>query len=127
MAVAKSTTPTLTAPASTTGLPSGADIAFFEKGIDAYERLRLNGDVEIKMPDGSVQKGTVRSVQVGPLIDLLQSYGHQHVSVYGTGRMYTANSLIQALTAEAGVDVLDVTKLYTAIMVLIPMQSPQPI
>ncbi|PZP71752.1 hypothetical protein [Methylorubrum populi] len=121
MATAK--TPTLTAPAGVTNLPYGGEVAFFERGVDAYERLRLNGEVEIKMPDGSTRKGTVRGTQVAPLIDLIMSYGSRHVSFYNS--VYSANGLIQTMTDVAPEAVLDVTKLYTAVLVAPQMDPAQ--
>jgi len=122
MATAKPTN-TLTAPSTLNALPFGSDVVFFEAGVGAYERLRTNGEVEIKMPDGTSRKGTVRAMTVAPLIDLIVGQGSRHASVLGTGQIYSANSLVQSLTAEAGVDVLDVTKLHTAVTVMVQPET----
>lgn len=119
MATAK--TNVLTAPAGVKNLPFGNDVTFFEKGVAAYDNLRLNGEVEIKMPDDTVRKAIVRGLQVAPLIDLITSVGARHVSAYG--QIYSANGLVQSMTTEAGGEVLDVTKLYTAVTVM-PQADP---
>lgn len=122
MAAAKPTN-TLTAPSTMTSVPVGTDVAFFEPGISAYERLRLNGDVEIKLANGDVRKGTVRAMQVGPLIDLIVTYGSRHALSYG--QTYSANGLVQSMTEAAGGEVVDVTKLYTVVMVQVQMEPSQ--
>ncbi len=121
MASAKSTN-ALKAPSNLTVFPRHTDVTLFEPGVSAYENLRLNGDVEIKMADGTTCKGTVRGMQVSPLIELITNHGPRHASVFG--QIYSANSLVQTIASEAGVDVLDVTKLYPAVTVMVPMDPP---
>ena len=115
---AKSSTPSFTIPGSGVSLPPGAEVAVFDKGITLFEGLKLNGEIELKLADGTTKKGVVKGLKVDTLVDLLQFFGPQ--SVYSYGRVYTAVGLIQALTEAAGVEVLDVTKLYTAVVVSIP-------
>ncbi len=121
----KNTKPELAVPDSVQQLPYGAEVMFFEKGIEAYEAYGLNTQIEIKLPNGMVQKATVRSTQVAPLIELIVSNGHRYVSNYG--QAYTAGHLVKSLTKDTGVDVLDVTKLYTGVLVFVDNTvSPTP-
>lgn len=103
-------------------LPQGNQITVFARGADPYEATRLNGSVDLVLDDGTKVTATVVNKKVGPLIDLIGQDGPNNV--YTFGRIYSAVSLIQALTDAAPEDVLDVTKLYTAVTVSTPMQVP---
>lgn len=89
----------------------GQLISLFTRGVDDYERLPIGAEIEIRLDDG-VCKATVTNSQVGPLIDLIGTYGTQ--SIYTYGQMYSARALIAAI---GGGEVVDVTKLYTALVV----------
>jgi hypothetical protein len=116
----KSTTPTLKVPGYTGTVPSGANVVIFEKGVDAYERLRLNGDVDLGLDDGQTVRATVTDTRSGALIDLIGQSGAQ--VIYGYGRPYSARGLVQALADATGENPLDVTKLYTAVTVTVSYQ-----
>ncbi len=119
--MATKSTPTLAVP-GLKALPQAAAFVVYEKGTDAYDRLRVNGDVELQLDDESTTAATVVGVQVGPLIDLLVGTGPQ--AAQAIGRLYSPLGLVQALTDLGGGDVLDVTKLYTAVSVRIPLPAP---
>lgn len=121
MATKTPSIPSFTVPGAITALPQGAEIAVFEKGIDLYERTKLNGEIELKLADGTTTKGVVRGMKVDTLIDLLPQFGHQ--SIYTYGRMYSAVNVIHALGEASGGEVVDVTKLHTAVIVSLPMQQ----
>ncbi|GJE78125.1 hypothetical protein [Methylorubrum suomiense] len=115
---AKPSLPVITVPGEVPNIPQGAEISVFEKGVELYERLKINREVQLKLADGKTLTGTVKSMKVDSLIDLMHAYGPQ--SIYGYARTYTATGLVQALTDAAGGDTLDVTKLYTAVVVYLP-------
>ncbi|MRI54068.1 hypothetical protein D8770_08895 [Methylobacterium sp. DB1607] len=103
-------------------LPQGGQVSVFHKGTDLYEAARINGTVELAAEDGTKLDATVQTMQVGALIDLIGSYGPQNVYTYG--RPYSALGLLQALTDASTDDVVDVTKLYTVVVVTTPMPAP---
>lgn len=103
-------------------LPQGGQVSVFQKGTDLYESARINGTVELAAEDGTKLDATVQTIQVGALIDLIGSYGPQNVYTYG--RPYSALGLLQALTDASTDAVVDVTKLYTVVVVTTPMPAP---
>jgi hypothetical protein len=109
-------------------LPQAYPFVVHSEGTDDYAALRINGKVNLELDDGSKVEASVQGLQVGALIDLLGSTGPQSIVTYG--RVYSALSLVQALTDASPDDVLDVTKLYTAVTVTVPQapvpQIPQP-
>lgn len=121
----KSTTPTFTLPSGVNQVPYGAEVMFFEKGVDAYEQFRLGSEIEVKTAEGTVYKSTVRSTQVSSLIELIVGNGHRHILTYG--QLYTAGHLVRLLTEQSGESVIDVSKLYTGVLVQFQMPSPIPV
>jgi ABC-type hemin transport system substrate-binding protein len=94
--------------------PVGSTLYVFVKGTEAYEQFEIGSTVDMEQQtSGRKHTAVVATVSVGPLIDLLTNYGSQSFAVYG--KPYTAKGLIKALGAENGEDVVDVTKLYTAV------------
>lgn len=122
MAKTAPTPVTITIPGRGVSLPPGGQVSLLQKGTAIYEAARINGDVTIKTDTATVT-ASVQAFQVGALIDLLPNYGPQSVHTYG--RPYSALGLIQALTDASDDDVLDVTKLYTAVVVTVPMPVMQ--
>lgn len=114
--------PSVTIAGQNLNLPYGAQVSVFQKGTDLYETARINGPVELEVEGGSKVDATVQSKQVGALIDLIGQFGPQ--SVYTYARPYSALGLLQALTDASEDDVLDVTKLYTVVVVTTPMPTP---
>lgn len=115
------TVPALTVP-GVSGLPRGTPFSVYQRGADTFEALRINGPVALHLDDGSAAEATVQALQVGALVDLITNFGPQ--SVYTAGRIYSPLTLIQALTDAGEGAVLDVTRLYTAVTVLLPVQIP---
>lgn len=103
---------------------TGSPLFVFTPGIENYEKVRLNQEIELKLDSGVVRKGTVQGKNVAPLIDLIVANGSQ--SMQAAGRVYSASSLVQVLTDQVPEDVLDVTKLYTAIQVVVQPEAPTP-
>lgn len=102
---------------------SGSPLFVFTAGIENYEKVRLNQQIELVLDDGTVRKATVQGKNVAPLIDLIVANGSQ--SIQAVGRIYSASSLVQVLTDQIAEEVLDVTKLYTAVQVsLLPETLP---
>lgn len=99
----------------------GAPAFVFLAGIDFYDKVRLSQEIELKLDDGTVRKATVQSKTVAPLIDLIVANGSQ--AVQAIGRSYSASSLVQLLTDQVPEDVLDVTKLYTAVQVIVAPET----
>lgn len=114
--------PTVTIPGQNLSLPHGAQVSVFQKGTDLYEAARINGPVTLALDSGTQMDATVQTLQVGALIDLMAMYGPQ--SVYTYARPYSALGLLQTLTDASDEDVLDVTKLYTVVVVTTPMPAP---
>jgi hypothetical protein len=114
--------PTVTLSGQNLNLPQGAQVSVFQKGTDLYEAARINAPVAHALDSGTQVDATVQSIQVGALIDLIGMYGPQ--SVYTYARPYSALALLQALTDASGEDALDVTKLYTVVVVTTPMPAP---
>lgn len=120
------TKPSLPVPGAGLKFPaSGMPFVVYAQGVGLFEQLRANSTVALALDDGTSRDATVQSVQVGALIDLVASQGPQ--SVYTAGRVYSALSLVQALTDASPDDVIDVTKLYTAVMVVLPVDAPAPL
>lgn len=105
-----------------TSLPQGQSFYVYEAGVSAYEKFRPNGDIELVLDDGTVVTGKVASIQVGPLIDLLVGTGPQAAIM--VARVYSPLALVQSLSDQAEGAVIDVTKLYAAVAVQVPIQSP---
>lgn len=114
-------TPQIAVP-GVSGFPIGTPFFVYQKGVDAYDTMRVNGDVDLKLDNGEVKTGKITAMQVGPLVDLLVNTGPQSALTYG--RIYSPLSLVQSLTDQAGVEALDVTRLYTAISVTMPIPQP---
>lgn len=100
--------------------PYGATLALFISGTDNYSKLRLNSDLDITLGDGNKYRAQIQSVTVGALVDLIANYGAQNI--YTWGRMYSPSTLVQQLSPSVGV--LDVTQLYTVVMVQFSGPSP---
>ncbi len=114
--------PTVAIPGQNLNLPYGAQVSVFQKGTDLYETARINAPVELAVESGTKIDAVVQSIQVGALIDLIGQFGPQ--SVYTYARPYSALGLLQALTDASGEDAIDVTKLYTVVVVTTPMPTP---
>lgn len=120
--MSKTAKPTISIPGQNLRLPQGSQISVFQRGTDLYETARINGTVALEVEGSAQVDATVQSMQVGALIDLIGNYGPQ--SVYTYGRPYSALGLLQSLTDASEDDVLDVTKLYTVVVVTTPMPAP---
>ena len=114
--------PSVTIAGQNLNLPQGAQVSVFHKGTDLYESARINASIELALEGGPTVDATVQAMQVGALIDLIGMYGPQ--SVYTYARPYSALALLQALTDASGEDAIDVTKLYTVVVVTTPMPAP---
>ncbi|MGW5960828.1 hypothetical protein [Methylorubrum thiocyanatum] len=114
--------PSVTIAGQNLNLPQGAQVSVFNKGTDLYESARINAPIELALESGATVDATVQAMQVGALIDLIGMYGPQ--SVYTYARPYSALALLQALTDASGEDAIDVTKLYTVVVVTTPMPAP---
>lgn len=114
-----STTPFQVKLAGLTGIPVGTPFAVYERGSDTvFDRVRIGGTIELALDDGTTKTANVQALQAAPLIDLIAGSGSQ--AAHMVGRVYSPLALVQHLTDNAPEDVLDVTKLYTAIVVLVP-------
>lgn len=121
MATKKITTPQLTLP-GLASVPQGGTFAVYQRGAETYENTRLGQQIELVGDDGQVRTGTVQEVRIGSLIDLIQQTLHQNIYTYG--RPANATTLVQTLTEASPDEVLDVTKLYTSLLVAVAMASP---
>lgn len=114
--------PSVTIAGRNLSLPYGAQIAVFERGVDLFETARINGPVAVSIEGAAPVDATVQAKQVGALIELIGQYGPQ--SLYTYARPYSALGLLQALTDASDDAVLDLTKLYTVVLVTTPIPSP---
>lgn len=117
--------PVVPVPGKNVAPPLGSPFTVYAEGIDIYGKTRINGDIDLALDDGTTRRATVQGLQVAPLIDLIGNFGQQNVYTYGG--IYSPLTLVQALTDASPADVLDVTKLYTALIVTLPMPSPAPL
>lgn len=106
-----------------TALPTNTPFLVYEKGSAFFEANRVGAEIDLVLDDGSKKKGTIKNMQVDPLINMINGNG---VTQYGAmvGQVYSPLVLVQLLTDQAGVEVLDVTKLYTAVTVQVAYEPP---
>lgn len=114
--------------AGITQLPTyNTQAAVFVKGTDTYENVRIGKEMTIETSDGKTASGQLSGKKVGALIELMGEYGAYNLHTFGVP--YSTLSLIQALSDAQGEDPLDVTKLYTVLVVQVvnaPNMPPLP-
>lgn len=115
-------TPSLKVP-GLTALPTNNPFLVYQKGSAFFEDNRVGAEIDLVLDDGSKKKGTIKNMQVDPLINMINGNG---VTQYGAmvGQVHSPLVLVQLLTDQAGVEVLDVTKLYTAVTVQVAYEPP---
>lgn len=106
----------------------GTACAALIRGTDTYEDLRVGRAVTVQ--NGAKTKRVAAQVvglKVGALIDLVPEFGAQNLIVYG--KPYSNLMAVQSMTDASGEDVLDVTKLYTAVSLVLsgPAEDVAPV
>lgn len=106
----------------------GTACAALIRGTDTYEDLRVGRAVTVQ--NGAKTKQVAAQVvglKVGALIDLVPEFGAQNLIVYG--KPYSNLMAVQSMTDASGEDVLDVTKLYTAVSLVLsgPAEDVAPV
>lgn len=111
------TTKTVVVPGLGDSFPmQGSQFSVFNKGTDIYDELRVGREVVVQNEAKTKQvRGSIVSLRVGALIDLLNEFGPYNVTTFG--KPYTPLMLIQTMTDIAAVEALDVSKLYTVFTV----------
>ena len=103
----------------------GTQVSVYCKGVDTYENIRIGKEITILNDDGNKVSGTLSVKRVGALLELLGEFGANNLHTFG--QTYSPVSLVQALSDSFGEDPLDVTKLYTVLVVqVVPPATAMP-